>query len=164
MKKTLLILIFTTCIIEGCKRFEDGPMISLCSIKSRITGTWNIDKFYIDGKDSTDEYISKLGCEIEFSKDAFQTTDYVRTIYLKNCNDEHLLKGLWVYEHKEKWLHISFEEAQTFPNAIGPFGSNRQDNWTITRLTNREINMSCEKVNYYDGHGYREYSLWLKKI
>ena len=163
MKRILLILLILAGIIAGCKKFEDGPCFSLRSVKNRITGTWKVDKFYIDGADSTDEFNSKLGCEIEFSRDAYQTTNYIRTIYLKNCNNGKTLKGLWSFFNKENELHIYFTETLDFTNAIGPLGSDKDAFWTILRLTNKEFNLTI--ANWPDFiHGFKKtYIIKLKK-
>jgi hypothetical protein len=55
--------------LSACKKYPEGPLISFRSAKNRVVGTWNVDKFYINSVDSTDEYNQKLGCKIEFTKD-----------------------------------------------------------------------------------------------
>ena len=161
MKKIILFLVIIVSITEGCKRFEDGPTISLCSVKSRITGTWKVDKFYIDGADSTDEYYFKLGCEMKFTKENYNSYGY-NTIYIINCKNGNMLKGHWKFLHNPNRLNIYFNENPYFTSPIGPIVSDRSGYWTIIRLTNNEFNLTL--TNWPDINGVEKtYLLQLKK-
>ncbi|WMJ72189.1 hypothetical protein RCC89_03260 [Cytophagaceae bacterium ABcell3] len=46
----ILALLFIT--ITGCKKYEDGPLVSLRSPETRITGNWAIEGYYIDGENA----------------------------------------------------------------------------------------------------------------
>jgi hypothetical protein len=76
--KTLLIitiLVFTTAIFIGCKKYEDGPkFITFRSVKSRLThGEWKLEKLTVNGIDSTAYYNSK-GFSYSFTKVSSTTT------------------------------------------------------------------------------------------
>ena len=59
MKKILLLFI-TIVLLYGCKKYPDGPAISLLSKESRITGEWDVEYFSVNGYDSTEYLKSKL--------------------------------------------------------------------------------------------------------
>jgi hypothetical protein len=39
--------------ISGCKKYEDGPLISLTSRTERVSNTWKVDNYKINGDDFT---------------------------------------------------------------------------------------------------------------
>jgi hypothetical protein len=63
-----LILITTSVLIlgDGCSKYPDGPMLSLRSRTERVSNTWKIDNYKVNGND----YTSLLSGYTEtFSKD-----------------------------------------------------------------------------------------------
>jgi len=51
---------FAVCTIislSGCKKYEDGPGLSLSSKKSRVVANWKIKKFLYNSVDETSEYL-----------------------------------------------------------------------------------------------------------
>ena len=57
MKHFSKLLFLILCIsIASCKKYEDGPAISLMSKKARIANIWKVDVYYLNGKDITTEY------------------------------------------------------------------------------------------------------------
>ncbi|NTW31456.1 MAG: hypothetical protein HGB12_02330 [Bacteroidetes bacterium] len=166
MKKAIYILFFAIILIACGKTYDDGPSITFRSAKNRIVGTWKVDKFYIDGADSTDEFNSKLGCQIEFLKDPFPQSYKCFKLYLKQCNDNAIYSGYWCFlssTNKNK-VQIDLLKDTTFINAIGTFGSERYGRWTILKLTNKELNLTTEGWDYEWGFGMRTFLLNLKKI
>ena len=54
MKHFSKLLFLILCIsIVSCKKYEDGPAISLMSKKARIANIWKVDVYYLNGKDIT---------------------------------------------------------------------------------------------------------------
>ena len=147
MKKIIFIILILTVIITACKkRFEDGPLISFRSVKSRIEGTWKVDKFYINDVDSTYDFNKKLGCEIEFSNKVSKYNSVCYEIYLKNCNNNKVLLGSWEWCEDDCFSTAFFKDT-SFLNNLGAFGSEREEScWEILKLTNKEFNL-------YESHG-----------
>ena len=60
MKNTFLflfILILSSSLFLGCKKYEDGPKFTLRTVKNRLTnGTWKLQELTINGSDSTASY------------------------------------------------------------------------------------------------------------
>lgn len=57
MKKRFLILIAVMAVLlPGCKKYEDGPIMSLYSKGMRVAGTWYFQNVRYGAKDSTSAY------------------------------------------------------------------------------------------------------------
>ena len=70
MKKLFAFGLLLTMIIAGassCKKYEEGPGLSLRSKTKRLTGTWNISKATEQGADVFSSYAK--GYQIEFKDD-----------------------------------------------------------------------------------------------
>ena len=66
MKKTLYILPLLGLIaltFSSCKKYEDGPAITLRTVKSRIVGEWKVTKYAVAGQDVLQgmQYGSQIG-------------------------------------------------------------------------------------------------------
>jgi len=152
MKKIIFIFLIVL-IINACNKDDQ--------IKNKIIGTWTIDKFYIDNVDSTDEYFSKLGCQIEFLEDIYNGDAYY--LNLINCNNNKIYNGFWCLAHDNNWIVIDFFKDSTFINHIGPFGEDRDGTWTIVNLTSNEAKLTADC--WYDnwGIGSRNFILEMTK-
>ena len=56
MKSKIYLFLFiflATTLFAGCKKYSDGPTISLRTKKERVTGQWRIRYFEVNGVDST---------------------------------------------------------------------------------------------------------------
>jgi hypothetical protein len=57
MKKTyLLIILAAAALFTGCKKYEDGPLMSLYSKGMRVAGTWYFQSVQYGSRDSTPSY------------------------------------------------------------------------------------------------------------
>ncbi len=107
MKKSLLSLALIATIGLGsvvtpsCKKYEEGPGISLKSKKGRITGTWKSSKdIDPDGTVYTADAEDKA--TVEFKKDGTLTF---------NTNDPDFpfsLSGTWSFTDKKKYITLTF--------------------------------------------------------
>lgn len=68
-KISVLIILIAGLIITtnpGCKKYEDGPMLSIHSRTERVANTWKVDNYKVNGSD----YTSLVAGYIEtYSKD-----------------------------------------------------------------------------------------------
>jgi hypothetical protein len=165
MKKIIFVLLIIAAFLGSCQSYEDGPLISFRSAKNRITGTWEIDKFYIDSIDSTDYYHTKLGCELEFTDELYTTSDEIWTIKLINCNNtSNDFKGLWEFSGDSKEIiTICFANDSNFTNIVGTFEPGLGTYWKISRLTNNEFNLSTDAWDFNWNLGMRHFDLYLSK-
>jgi hypothetical protein len=80
MKRLLFLLPLV--LIFSCKKYEDGPALSLLSKKSRVANKWRVDKYYLNGNDMTVNYRSII------TKETFQ--------FFKG--------GSWQYTEASNWI------------------------------------------------------------
>jgi hypothetical protein len=55
MKKTLfaLMAIITLVFADSCKKYEEGPSLSLRSRKARVANSWKVEQYLLNGSDQT---------------------------------------------------------------------------------------------------------------
>lgn len=52
-KFSLLIFLSAIITVSGCKKYPDGPVLSLHSRAERVANTWKVDNYKINGSDYT---------------------------------------------------------------------------------------------------------------
>jgi len=109
---SLALLNATVLTFEGCKKYEDGPMLSLKSKKGRVDGTWKFQSFIEDGDDITQDFV---GCEWEFKKDG-DFTEYF---------DGDVYSGRWEFASDKEAIDLTYD-GDTW-------------RWSLKRLTNKEM-------------------------
>lgn len=126
--KTILAggLITAVTVSPSCGKYEDGPGFSLASKKSRLTGTWEIDKYEINGVNALSN--NNLDIEIEFESDGDYTVQTTYSGYYGSNSYSYSSSGEWEFSGDK-------EEIEFDPND----GSNFD--WEITRLTNKELHV-----------------------
>lgn len=96
-KFTLTIMLFMLgCIAiinQGCKKYEDGPLLSLHSRAERVANTWRIDNYKINGND----YTSLLaGYTESYSKDGNYSYSW----------GNNAGTGTWTFQNKDEEVRI----------------------------------------------------------
>ena len=130
----LLVIIF----YSGCKKYPDGPLISLSSKEGRISGHWDVEYFSINGYDSTTYLRSQpfygryfFSTEQDNRKNFFT---YKNSILPATPNYNGI--GFWMFlEHKEA-LYVHFDLYT--PPALGPYRA-ADVTWEIRRLKSKEL-------------------------
>jgi hypothetical protein len=56
MNKRILIVLLIAAFLPGCKKYDEGPLLSLYSKETRVAGTWYFQNVWYGGKDSTEHY------------------------------------------------------------------------------------------------------------
>lgn len=51
MKNTIIYLLLALFAISGCKKYDEGPAISLRSKEKRLCQEWKLDKYLVNGED-----------------------------------------------------------------------------------------------------------------
>lgn len=127
MKKHLLILIVgaSAALISGCKKYDDGPCLSIHTKKARIVNVWRFDKVVgSSGATITSLYDDMT---IEFKKDG----QYIET------QQNTTATGSWeLIDDKEK-IKVTYDNSST-PGEL-----------TIRRLTNKEFWFENGNQTYY---------------
>ncbi len=105
IKKTIvfiLSIVILTTINQGCKKYEEGPMISLRSKTERVANTWKVEKYLKNGVDETADRASKKRNYTEtFTKDGVWSYYYIQTD--NNGTDEIKSDaGKWQFDNDKK--------------------------------------------------------------
>lgn len=86
--------------IQCCKKYEDGPLLSMKTRKERLANTWQVKTCFIDGKDSTALY---SGYHETFTKGG----NYYYSG--KNCSGS----GTWAFCEKDSQINLTGEKNCT---------------------------------------------------
>ena len=146
MKKYTLLFLFLSFCFADCKKYEDGPCISLRTKTARLTGIWEPEMFLVNGIDSIDKLkADTCYAPYIFNKKAENGDDRLvmtSSIYRPGC----WKSGIWLFKEHKKKLLTEFRGTSGKNTIIGPYGlDNVELEWDILRLTNAELWL---KINY----------------
>ncbi len=159
MKRILYFIAIITLILSGCKKYEDGPLISFRSKVNRLTGKFEIDKFLVNNEDSTLLYNEYMGIYLEIDYFENLTNTYLGF----SDNNKSLCSGHWDIQKPKTtittdyyyWYIDTDSLNSSHKPPIAPFESYNE--WTILKLTNKKLWL---KTNYNN----KEYILKYNKI
>lgn len=122
MKKTLKLslallgfaMIFGT---TSCKKYEEGPSLSLRSKKARVANTWVFDKYIVDGTEADLAASGLDKVEAEYKKDG--------NYHIKS-NGTEVDHGTWEFGDKKETIITTDEDGD-------------KDTATIIKLKNKEL-------------------------
>lgn len=115
----------------GCGKYDEGPWISFISADHRISGNYTIDKFIMNGIDTTNYYKS-LSCYRDITFIINENGNYIGSIGSFSC--QTLYSGLW--ESRRNGRILSITRVLGMP-ILGPWGSFENFEWTIIKLTDK---------------------------
>lgn len=90
---------------SACKKYDDGPLISLTSREERIANTWVIDKAIEDGADVTTSYDNYV-LTLTTAHGASLSAQYV--LFGVPISTE--TNGTWSFENNDETLVLDFED------------------------------------------------------
>ncbi len=142
MKQALIkigILVLVILLNISCKKYDEGPWISLRSKESRMSGEWrNISKFMVNGYDSTAYFTNYKTAYFNFNVDwSGQLGVHCDEIPTKPTIS---LKGKWNWENNKGDISIEFYDS--YGDLIPPFSPFAIDNsciWEIKKLKKKEF-------------------------
>lgn len=102
LKTAILFSVFTL-IATGCKKYEDGPIISVRSKEERIANTWVIEKAYDNGNDVTSDY-DQYDLTMDKDHNAKLTSNYKSG----NVTFSFSTEGVWSFENNKNDLRLDF--------------------------------------------------------
>ena len=75
--KTIVIMLLATAFVASCSKYEDGPKISLRTKKARLSNTWKLELYTINGQDKTQEFLAIAGqnYRLRIEKDGKYSTE-----------------------------------------------------------------------------------------
>lgn len=127
MKKIALLSVAALMIggiaLTSCKKYEEGPALTLLSKKARVAGTWELEAYLENDVDKTSDYRQVVtGETIVYEKDGSYTANY-QTVFGEQ-NDA----GSWEFINDKL-------EIKGVSNTAG----NDPDTMVIVRLKNKEM-------------------------
>jgi hypothetical protein len=107
----------------SCKKYEEGPALTILTKKARVAGTWEVEAYLVDGVDKTSDYRAFITSEsLEFTKDGTYNTS--TTTVLGTDTDA----GTWEFVNDK-------EDLKTLSNTAG----STPDTMMIVKLKNKEM-------------------------
>lgn len=102
-KQWSILIVFAVILllsIQGCKKYPDGPMISLTSRTERVANSWKVDNYKVNG----DDYTSLVAGYTElFSTDG----NYSYKFGLISGT------GTWAFQNKDAEIRITGTDNQS---------------------------------------------------
>lgn len=93
MEKSIsIILIISTACILSCKKYEEGPLISLRSKTVRLSNSWILENFFKNGSKNN----SIIKAQVVFKKD----NRMIAGIFVKVPSSDY--SGTWQFIDKKK--------------------------------------------------------------
>lgn len=130
-KKYILLFLFIAFCFTDCKKYPEGPAFSLWSKTWRLSGSWEVEAFLIDGIDSTSQ-LTCVSCGIHKDEHYYMSGP---------CISSGNSSSTWHFENHSNNLLLSVD----FPNSsdktpfpkTGPLSS--YISWEIQRLTRKQL-------------------------
>ena len=122
VKTTIAILIGLPLFFSSCKKYEEGPALSLRSKKERVANTWEIEKAYDDGEDVTDNY-DQFELQMLNNNEATLVAIYT----YGDFTFEYVTNGYWSFDNNKEDLVLDFED------------DNADERYQILRLKEDEL-------------------------
>lgn len=118
-------------VAVSCKRYEDGPAISLLPKKARLSNTWKVEKYMRNGVDETNNF-ALLYPDYRFAIDNTETYE----IYYSNAPYPYLFPGTWKFtDSRKRFIRLTPQDSTADPFT-----------YEILRLKNKEL-----WITYKDG-------------
>ncbi len=131
MKKVaILVLMAIVVIIPGCKKYEDGPMLSFRSKMHRVVNSWRLDAYYLNGVEATSSLIIT-----GYTEDYTKAGSYSRS-YTKENGDLVSETGSWEFDDKKDNLLVNGVGSIELSNQNSTVTNTR---CTILRLKEKEL-------------------------
>lgn len=143
MKSLLYILLIIAGLLEGCKKYEDGPIISFRSVHSRISGFHTLTKYSVDGIDSLSQYYDSLGLTFNFIPKYDEVNDICWMSGKRK--DGGSTELYWGYKLTNSNTILKEIGPVGFSKGIGVFKPGISNDWQILKLKKNDIVM---KTNY----------------
>lgn len=126
LKPFILMVILSTLLLTSCKKYDDGPRISLRSKKERVINCWRVESLYKNGVQET-----LTGFEME-ARTIFEKGGLVT---VTNTQVPTKSQGTWVFADNKNTLQVTiyYEVVSTSGNSVSTI------NYTILKLKEKEL-------------------------
>lgn len=131
-------LLFGGIAFTACKKYEEGPALSLMTKKARMAGSWEIEAWLENGVDKTSDYRQFVSSEtFTMEKDGSYTSEMTFTIGGSDTDS-----GTWEFINDK-------EDVKTQSNVTG----STPDTIHLIRLKNKEFwTKEVSGGNTYETH------------
>ena len=141
-------------ISSSCKKYPDGPALSIETkayrIAGRVSKTWNIEYFSINGNDSTIYFKSPYYGKYQFHRKRDGKANFA---FISNHPD--VFDGSWDFANSKNDIAFTLASSNVNPKNIMPPNNTFIILWDIQRLTEKDLWLETT----YNG---REYYMKLK--
>jgi len=152
----ITILLVIAGVSEGCKKYEEGPLLSFRSAKNRLYGKYILTSYSIDGTDSLYSYYDSLSLNFHFYYEDNYGYDICSMLGKRKDGGMSTLVWRWDLINKNKVLKVNYSDGNYPGWSSGPFRNHILPEWEILRLTNKEVKM----ITNYNS---KEYLIKLEK-
>lgn len=119
---TLMLMLAGMFMLPSCKKYEDGPALSLRSKKARIANEWQIERVYEKGSDVTNDFDEYT---LDLTKDNSATLTY--TYRNAGFTIQLSTRGTWALVDDKENLRLDFDNNDS------------DGNFRILRLKEKEL-------------------------
>ena len=148
MKRLILFLIVLAAIAEGCKRYPDGPWLSLRTAEGRLYGTHTLTKYTVNGVDSLSLYQDSLCTSFNLYLNTDDGKNYCSMAGSTNKGLIIVFHWTWVLENKNTVLNVTSSVVGV--SGTGLFKNNVCPEWQILKLYHDDVIMQT----IYNGKQY----------
>jgi len=99
------ISVIATMALAACKKYEEGPVISLRSKKERVANVWQIGSAYNNGEDVSDQYEEYT---VKFTKDG--DAELAALYSFGDFSYEYETDGTWEFENNAENLEVDYQD------------------------------------------------------
>ena len=152
MKRLILLLLVITAITAGCKKYPDGPLISLRSAKVRfLARDHTLSKYTVNGVDSLSRYKDSLCTNFHFYLNTDDGKNYCSMSGSRKDGYESILYWTWELANNNKIFKVNSTGGIDSGMGTGPFKYNVLPEWQILKLKEKDIIMQTN----YNGKEYQ---------
>ena len=117
--RAVFIFLALTVLIPACKKYEEGPSISILSKMERLTGEWDALRYFENGVQF------QLPVEVITMKMARDGT-FQKITCGANTYSTNSVSGNWAFSDDKESLMLTYSASNT-------------ETWAIKRLTNNQL-------------------------
>lgn len=123
---------FGLCILlVSCKKYEDGPAISLMSKKARLAGIWQVDTYYLNGLDRTVQYRNVVSRDklVIFQSGEFDYSEISSWLWGANY------AGKWEFQENKEQLLLTPKDSPVKPRTLRILRLKNKSLWLEERVS-----------------------------
>jgi hypothetical protein len=148
-RNTTLLLVASSFMLTGsCKKYPDGPLVSIETKEKRIVGVWDVEYFEINGYDSN-SYLKNKPFYGMYTLSEKEKGEVAQAGY-EASDDKYDEGGWWELRNKKSYIFISLGNTLYPESKLGPYRAS-DVLWEIRRLTDKQLWL---KTTYLDGRTY----------